>query len=92
MIVFLTLTGCRKEEKIKVDIDLPMSKANNLVNHDDYNSFIGKNVSVLIEEIKEDYYVGFSDNYIPIKVKGNYKINEIYDIKLEKDNINFNLY
>ena len=56
-----------------------------------YNSFIGKNVSVLIEEIKEDYYVGFSDNYIPIKVKGNYKINEIYDIKLEKDNINFNL-
>lgn len=38
MIVFLTLTGCRKEEKIKVDIDLPMSKANNLVNHDDYNS------------------------------------------------------
>ena len=57
-----------------------------------YNSFIGKNVSVLIEEIKEDYYVGFSDNYIPIKVKGNYKINEIYDIKLEKDNINFNLY
>ena len=57
-----------------------------------YNSFIGKNVSVLIEEIEEDYYVGFSDNYIPIKVKGNYKINEIYDIKLEKDNINFNLY
>ena len=56
-----------------------------------YNSFIGKNVSVLIEEIKEDYYVGFSDNYIPIKIKGNYKINEIYDIKLEKDNINFNL-
>ena len=56
-----------------------------------YNSFIGKNVNVLIEEIKEDYYVGFSDNYIPIKIKGNYKINEIYDIKLEKDNINFNL-
>lgn len=55
-----------------------------------YNSFIGKNVSVLIEEIKEDYYVGFTDNYIPIKLKGNYKINEIYDIKLEKDNINFN--
>ena len=64
----------------------------NKLESDYYNSFIGKNVSVLIEEIKEDYYVGFSDNYIPIKVKGNYKINEIYDIKLEKDNINFNLY
>ena len=64
----------------------------NKLESDYYNSFIGKNVSVLIEEIKDDYYVGFSDNYIPIKVKGNYKINEIYDIKLEKDNINFNLY
>ena len=40
MIVFLTLTGCRKEEKIKVEIDLPVSKANNLVNHDDYNKIL----------------------------------------------------
>ena len=62
----------------------------NKLESDYYNSFIGKNVSVLIEENKEDYYVGFTDNYIPIKLKGNYKINEIYDIKLEKDNINFN--
>ena len=63
----------------------------NKLESDYYNSFIGKNVSVLIEEIKDDYYVGFSDNYIPVRVRGNYKINEIYDIKLEKDNINFNL-
>jgi len=62
----------------------------NKLESDYYNSFIGKNVSVLIEENKEDYYVGFTDNYIPIKLKGIYKINEIYDIKLEKDNINFN--
>ena len=61
----------------------------NKLESDYYNSFVGKNVSVLIEENKEDY-VGFTDNYIPIKLKGNYKINEIYDIKLEKDNINFN--
>lgn len=73
------------KERVRKLIEL-----SNKLESDYYNSFVGKNVSVLIEENKEDYYVGFTDNYIPIKLKGNYKINEIYDIKLEKDNINFN--
>ena len=63
----------------------------NKLENEYYNSYIGKNVSVLIEEKKDDYFLGFTDNYIPIKVKGNYKTNEIYKIKLEKENINFNL-
>ena len=54
-----------------------------------YNSFINKTVSVLIEEYKDGYYYGFTDNYIPIKIVGNYKCNEIYDVILNKDNINF---
>jgi threonylcarbamoyladenosine tRNA methylthiotransferase MtaB len=56
-----------------------------------YMSFIGKSVSVLIEEYKDDYYYGFTDNYIPIKTKGNYKCNEIYNIILNKDNVNFEI-
>ena len=56
-----------------------------------YNSFINKEVEVLIEEKKEEYYYGFTNNYIPIKLKGNYKINEIYKITLAKENINFNI-
>ena len=54
-----------------------------------YNSFIGKEVEVLIEEEKNGYFVGFTDNYIPIKLKGDYQINELYKIILKKDNINF---
>lgn len=50
---------------------------------------IGKELEVLIEEEKENIFYGFTENYIPVKLKGNYKINEIYKIKLEKDNINF---
>ena len=56
-----------------------------------YNSFINKEVEVLIEEKKEEYYYGFTNNYIPIKLKCNYKINEIYKITLTKENINFNI-
>ncbi len=56
-----------------------------------YNEYINKEVEVLIEEYKNGYYYGFTDNYIPIKLSGNYQINQIYKIKLTKENINFNL-
>ena len=53
---------------------------------------IDKEDDVLIEEVKQDGYLhGFTSDYIPIKLKGNYKINEIYKIKLSKENINFSL-
>ena len=54
-----------------------------------YEKFIGKEVEVLIEEEKNGYFLGFTDNYIPIKLKGNYIINELYKIVLKKDIINF---
>ena len=54
-----------------------------------FDSFIGKEVEVLIEELIDGVYYGCTDNYIPIKLIGNYKINELYNIKLEKENINF---
>ncbi len=54
-----------------------------------YNSFIGKEVEVLIEELKDGYYYGFTSNYIPLKLKGDYKINELYKIILKEEDINF---
>ena len=56
-----------------------------------FDKFISKNVSVLIEEEKDGIYYGFTDNYIPLKLKGNYNINEIYNIKLDKNDINFDM-
>ena len=52
---------------------------------------INKEVEVLIEEKKDEYYYGFTSNYIPLKLKGNYKINEIYCLKLKIDDINFDM-
>lgn len=48
-----------------------------------YNFFIGKKVEVLIEEYKDGYYYGHTPNYLYLKVKGNFKINEIYNITLK---------
>ena len=56
-----------------------------------YSSFIGEEVEVLVEEEKDGYFYGFTDNYIPIKLKGNYKINEFYKVKLSKEDINFDM-
>ena len=46
---------------------------------------------MLIEEYKDGYYYGFTSNYIPLKLSGNYQINEIYKIKLRKEDINFDM-
>ena len=49
--------------------------------------FISRKISVLIEREDKGYYYGVSEEYIPIKVKGSYECNEIYDIVLEKNMI-----
>ena len=50
-----------------------------------YNSNIGKKEKILIETKKGDYYYGHTTNYLYLKVQGNYKENEIYDIVVSKD-------
>ena len=63
----------------------------NELERDYFNNFIGKEVEVLIEEKIDDIYYGFTDNYIPLKLIGNYNINEIYKKQLKKEDINFDL-
>ena len=75
--------GNIKKERVHKLIEL-----SNKLEHKYIDAFINKNVSVLIEEHKDDYYLGLTDNYIPIKIQGDYKINEIYDIKLMKEYVN----
>lgn len=52
---------------------------------------LNKEVEVLIEEEKEGNFYGFTSNYIPLKLQGNYNINEIYKINLKKEYINFDM-
>lgn len=81
------IPGNIKKDRVRRLIDL-----SNKLEKEYYLKHIGKEDDVLIEEVKQDGYLhGFTSDYIPIKLKGNYKINEIYKIKLSKENINFNL-
>ncbi len=73
-----------KKERVHRLIDL-----SNKLEKKYFESFINKSVSVLIEEYNNEYYLGLTDNYIPLKLKGDYKINEIYDIDLKKEYINY---
>ena len=52
---------------------------------------LNKEVELLIEEEKEGNFYGFTSNYIPLKLQGNYNINEIYKINLQKEYINFDM-
>ena len=47
----------------------------------------GKDLLMLIEEEKDGYFYGHTANFIRVKVSGNYKHNEIYNIKLSEENI-----
>lgn len=81
------ILGNIKKDRVRRLIDL-----SNKLEKEYYLKHIGKEDDVLIEEVKQDGYLhGFTSDYIPIKLKGNYKINEIYKIKLSKENINFSL-
>ncbi|MDO4691056.1 MAG: tRNA (N(6)-L-threonylcarbamoyladenosine(37)-C(2))-methylthiotransferase MtaB [Fusobacterium sp.] len=50
--------------------------------------YLGKTLAVLLEEEKEGEFLGYSDNYLKVKLKNNNKfkfnVNEIVDLKIEK--------
>ena len=78
--------GNIKKERVHKLLDL-----SNKLEKEYFNKFFGSEVEVLIEEEKDGYFYGVTDNYISLKLKGDYKINELYKVKLNKDNINFDL-
>ena len=43
-----------------------------------------KNIDVLIEEVKEDYVLGHTDNYIKVKINKLLENNKFYNIKINE--------
>ena len=68
-----------------------LMELSNVLERKYFEENLDSEVEVLIEEYKEGYYYGFTSNYIPLKLSGNYEINEIYKIKLRKEDINFDM-
>ena len=79
--------------KYKVDGNVKKNRVKELLGiseeleSDFYSKYIGRKMSVLLEEEKDGYFVGHTANFIKVKVKGDYKIHEFYDIILSIDNI-----
>ena len=68
-----------------------LMELSNVLERKYFEENLDSEVEVLIEEYKDGYYYGFTSNYIPLKLSGNYQINEIYKIKLRKEDINFDM-
>jgi len=49
-----------------------------------YNKFLNKTIDVLIEEVKEDYVVGHTDNYIKVKINEFLDNNKFYKVKINE--------
>lgn len=52
-----------------------------------YNTFYGKSRKVLFEEEKDGYFIGHTSNYIKVRVKGNLRVNEEYDVILDENSV-----
>lgn len=50
-----------------------------------FEKYFGKKLEVLIEEEKEGYKVGHTNNFLKIRLKGDYQINSFYEITLTED-------
>ena len=78
--------GNIKKERVQKLIEL-----SNELERKYFEENLNKEVEVLIEEEKDGCFYGFTNNYIPLKLEGDYKINQIYKLILKKEYINFNM-
>ena len=74
------IDGNTKKERTKQLLDLSEK-----LEKDYYESNILKEEDILIEKESDGYYYGHTGNYLYLKIRGNYKKNEIYKIVVKKD-------
>lgn len=76
------IDGNIKKKRVKELIELSCKLEKEYV-----SKFYGIEMEVLIEEYKDNVFIGHTPNFIKVKLTGEYKINNIYLVKLTKDNI-----
>ncbi|HXL02979.1 MAG TPA: tRNA (N(6)-L-threonylcarbamoyladenosine(37)-C(2))-methylthiotransferase MtaB [Candidatus Atribacteria bacterium] len=54
-----------------------------------YHLFLGKKLKVLVESIQDGTSSGYSENYIPVRFRGNSKEREIVEVTIEKEGDGF---
>ena len=74
------INGTIKKERVK-----QLLKLSSELEQKYYKDNIGKKEKVLIEKKEKGYSYGHTSNYLYLKLKGNYKKNNIYDIIITED-------
>ena len=81
----------------QVNPNIKKDRAKKLLNlsnelEQEYNKrFIGETLEIITEERVGDYIIGHTSNYLKVYIKGDYKINNTYLVKIDKE-LNNNLY
>lgn len=75
-----------QEKKDRVN---KMIKLSNNLENDYYNKFLNQELSVLIEQVYDNYSIGHTSNYIKVIINEKLNHNETYLVKITKiDNLN----
>lgn len=76
-------------EGIKKERAKKLALLNKKLKKDFDNRMIGKKLSVLFESKKDNYWYGFTDNYVRVKLASNLNLkNQIKEVKISKNNLN----
>lgn len=70
------------EKKIRTK---KMIELSNNLEQNYFKKCINNLEEIIIEEEKDDFYIGHTSNYIKVYLKGNYEINQIYNVKLKNN-------
>ncbi len=77
-------------KKVKEERVHKMMEATNLTRQNFFDNSVGKEVKVLFERKTAGYWEGFSENYIPVKIKSSENLeNKILNIKLTENKKEF---
>ncbi len=70
------------DEGVKKERVLKLIALSNELEHQYLDSFINKNVDILVEKIKDNTSIGHTDNYLEVRVNKSLEHNKIYNIKI----------
>ena len=70
------------DDKIKKERAHKILELSNELENKYYNKFLNKTLDVLIEENKDEYSIGHTDNYIKVLINNKLEHNKFYKIKI----------
>lgn len=72
------------DEKLKKERAHVLLELSNQLEENYDKEFIGKTLDVITEEYEGDYTTGLTSNYIKVYLKGEYKLNQIYECVIDE--------